>query len=221
LENGLDSSVIDEYFHYRDDILHSILSSRYQNLYNLLGDSISEEVYLGIVRNQILVDVQGGDLLYQIFTSNILQRNANDEAPFFEYIQRVCSKTVIKPGCGGFGIRNFLTLFLSIEVSKAMQEVATAQSIGDLERQKYAQTMVDYFTDQMNEANPILTEISEAMTEEGECLDKLAKLENESDVQVWKLRMEDAAVRKNAGNVRLMECSSRYNELMKRLRESR
>ena len=26
----------------------------------------------------------------------------------------------IRPGCGGFGIRNFLTLFLSIEVSKAM-----------------------------------------------------------------------------------------------------
>ncbi len=50
-----------------------------------------------------------------------------------EFIERVCDDTMepsadgsspkpraVKPGCGGFGIRNFLTLFLSIEVSKAM-----------------------------------------------------------------------------------------------------
>lgn len=30
------------------------------------------------------------------------------------------------PGCGGFGIRNFLTLFLSIEVSKAMSQYEKA-----------------------------------------------------------------------------------------------
>lgn len=41
------------------------------------------------VRNKILVDVQGEDLLYQIFTSNILQRKAGQEAPFLEFIQRV------------------------------------------------------------------------------------------------------------------------------------
>ena len=35
--------------------------------------TVSEEQYIGIVKNQILVDVQGNDLLYQIFTSNILQ----------------------------------------------------------------------------------------------------------------------------------------------------
>ena len=45
---------------------------------------------MAIVRNQILVDVQGEDLLFQIFTSNVLQRDAGDEALFFEFIQRVC-----------------------------------------------------------------------------------------------------------------------------------
>jgi 4-hydroxyphenylpyruvate dioxygenase-like putative hemolysin len=68
--------------------------------------------------------VQGDDLLYQIFTCNILQKSPEQESPFFEFIQRVCSEcenedgcpAKVKAGCGGFGIRNFLTLFLSIEV---------------------------------------------------------------------------------------------------------
>ena len=34
---------------------------------------------------------------------------------------------MIRPGCGGFGIRNFLTLFLSIEVSKAMRSEQSAK----------------------------------------------------------------------------------------------
>jgi hypothetical protein len=95
----------------REVILGTILSSRYKNLYSLLRKHVSEETYLGIVRNKILVDVQGEDILYQIFTCNILQRELGDEAPFFEFIQRVCSEcededgcpAKIKPGCGGFG----------------------------------------------------------------------------------------------------------------------
>jgi nucleoid-associated protein YejK len=105
-----------------------------------------------------------------------------------------------------------------------MQEVVDARDVGDAARQKYAQTMVDYFTDQMNEANPILTEISEAMTEEGECAEKLSNMAtstNNIDWNTWESRMKAAAARKNAGNMRLMECSSRYNEMMKCLRESR
>ena len=50
-----------------------------------------KKTYLCIVRNKILVDVQGEDLLYQIFTSTVLQRVAGQEAPFLEFIQRVCS----------------------------------------------------------------------------------------------------------------------------------
>ena len=66
------------------------------------------------------------------------------------------------------GIRNFLTLFLSIEVSKAMREVSEAKSCGDERRRSYAQQMVDCFTSQLNDSNPILTEISDAMTADGE-----------------------------------------------------
>lgn len=217
-------STWDEYLRNRDGIATAILKSRYRNLYKLLGEQVSEENYLAIAKNQILVDIQGGDLLYQIFTSNILQRNAGEEAPFFEYIQRVCSKDIVKPGCGGFGIRNFLTLFLSIEVSKAMQEAIDARASGDSERQQYAQKMVEYFTEQMNESNPILTDISEAMTEEGVCRDKIAELSSNhlyDDLHIWEGRLQAATEKKIKGNTRLMECSSHYNEQMKQLRTSR
>lgn len=93
------------FLRHKGDIVRAILSSRYCNVYALLGDQISEKQYLGVVRNKILVDVQGSDILYQIFTCNILQRNSDEEAPFFEFIQRVCSTSTakIKAGCGGFG----------------------------------------------------------------------------------------------------------------------
>jgi hypothetical protein len=92
-------------------ILDTVLKSRYKNLHSLLKEHVSVQTYMGIVKNQILVDVQGEDLLYQIFTSNILQRNVGEEAPFFEFIQRVCSECSdengcplkVRPGCGGFG----------------------------------------------------------------------------------------------------------------------
>ena len=103
----------------RSKIADIVLRARYSNIYKLLRENIDERTYIEIVRNKILVDIQGNDILYQIFTSNILKHKPTDEAPFLEFIQRVCAdgdkSTAIKPGCGGFGIRNFLTLFLSIE----------------------------------------------------------------------------------------------------------
>jgi len=96
----------------KESIADAVLSSRYCNLYGLLRNQISEMTYMRIVRNQILVDVQGEDILYQIFTCKILNRNVTDEAPFLEIIQRVCSQCEdedgcknrkIKSGCGGFG----------------------------------------------------------------------------------------------------------------------
>ena len=119
------------------------------------------KTYLCIVRNKILVDVQGEDLLYQIFTSTVLQRVAGQEAPFLEFIQRVCSCETnedgvckpIKPGCGGFGIRNFLTLFLSIEVSKAMNDLTEAKLQNDEAGAAMAQHRVGLFTDQLNESS--------------------------------------------------------------------
>lgn len=234
----------EEYVTHRDKVLDIVLQSRYRNIRNLLQDRLTNEEYLRIVQNQILVDIQGSDLLYQIFTCNILQRGMNDEAPFLEFIQRVCytrddgdndgdnddkdwsrsgssSKTkMMRPGCGGFGIRNFLTLFLSIEVSKAMQGVIEAKKHNNAAKQKHEQTRVEYFTAQLNESNPILTEISNAMKEEGDlrqCLLTAAQ-HNPQEQQSIALRMRHAAERKHNGNLQLMAVSAKYNDIMKALR---
>ena len=216
------------------DVWKRISISRYSNLFKLLRDALTEETYLGIVENRILVDVQGGDLLFQIFTSNILQREPADESPFFEFIQRVCSspstgskcnddcenyKVTMKPGCGGFGIRNFLTLFLSIEVSKAMLEVKRARENKETEALEHAEKVVEVFTKQLYESNPILTDISDAMTAEGIARDKAAEAEDTDEKKFWIKEMNLAATEKNVGNRKLMECSSRYMTLMKQLRE--
>merc|ERR1711878_28386 len=113
-------------------------------------------------------DVQGDDLLMQIFSATVMQRKAGEEAPFLELIQRICSQKVdpvtgkpkpVKPGCGGFGIRNFLTLFLSIEVSKATKGRADSLEAGNAVAAEYYGRMVAAFTSQLEESNPILTAI--------------------------------------------------------------
>jgi hypothetical protein len=220
--------LMQEFASKKEDIVDVILRSRFINMYNLLGDSLSTETYMSIVRNQILVDVQGNDLLFQIFTSNVLQKNPNDEAPFLEFIQRVCSvcndgnrSKVMKAGCGGFGIRNFLTLFLSIEVGKAMLDVAKAKEEEDELALLFAQQRVDAFTDQLNESNPILTEISDAMTAEGIALENMQKAlmdGNEKLAEEYKIALELAEATKMKSNEKLMKCSSKYNQRMKELR---
>lgn len=221
---GTDDS--EHYLKHKNSVVDVILKSRYINLHSLLKDHISESSYLGIVRNRILVDVQGEDLLYQIFTSNILQREAGEESPFLEFIQRVCSECKdkdtgcpvdIKPGCGGFGIRNFLTLFLSIEVSKAMLEGADAKAKGDERRRATAQAMVTCLTDQLNESNPILTDISDAMTREGFCREIVGSSTDE--VEYWAKQMEDASRAKLEGNKKLMNCSTKYKDIMASIRK--
>jgi len=145
-----------------------IKQSIYRNMKNLLGDTLSEEQYMAIVRNQVLVDMQGRDVLMQIFTARICFHDMKNEAPFMEYICRVCDATSAdgpRPGCGGFGIRNFLTLFLSIELSKAMQEKTKAKSPA---LKEYWGKMVDIFTHQLNVSNPVLTRISDFMTQEAD-----------------------------------------------------
>jgi len=99
-------------------------------------------------------------------------------------------------------------------------EVAEAKTAGDDDRCAYAQAMVDCFTDQLNESNPILTEISDAMTEEGHCRDRMESATTEDEV-LWRAKMEEAAVAKQSGNDKLMACSSKYKDLMKAIRESR
>jgi len=202
-----------------DSVVEHVLRARYRNLYALAGDAVSEETYLKVVRNNILMDVQGDDLLMQIFSCNVLQRTGGEEAPFLEFIQRVCSERpdpatgeprAVKPGCGGFGIRNFLTLFLSIEVSKAAKAREEARAAGDAEAAGHYGRMVELFTEQLDESNPVLTAISDAMTAEGEALergDMAAVAQHEAE--------------KAAGQAALQRISSKYKDLMAELRRGR
>ena len=147
-----------------------------------------------------------------------------------EFIQRVCADCNddgcplgMKAGCGGFGIRNFLTLFLSIEIGKAMLDVSHAKASNDVNAMKFSQMKVDAFTEQLNESNPILTAISDSMTEEGVALEKMQEALKKSDnvtAAEWENKMNRAKEEKEANNSKLMNLNSKYNELMKSLRLS-
>lgn len=106
-----------------------------------------------------------------------------------------------------------------------MQEVAEAMEEGDTGRQQYAEEMVQCFTRQLNEANPILNDISDAMTDEGRILEAIEKAvaskSSDDDVASLRSQFNEASKRKQAGNDALMECSARYNSFMKSLREER
>jgi len=197
--------------------LRIVRRSRFVNLWKLLRDQLEEEEYLTIVRNRILIDVQGEDVLMQIFTSVVLQRTPGTEAPFLEFIERVCARCregaegcpmPVRPGCGGFGIRNFLTLFLSIEVSKAMADSERASAAGAISEAAFHSERVRLFTCQLVEANPILTDISDCMTAEGKCL----AAGDAAAAEGW-------AAKKAQANERLQACSAKFNGLMKAVRE--
>ena len=122
-----------------------------------------------------------------------------------------------------YSIRNFLTLFLSIELTKAMLDASEAKLAGDERLREYAQNRVDCFTSQLSDSNPILTEISDAMTLEGHCKEQMELAEERNDTEsmdMWKTKKEAAGERKSAGNVRLMECSTRYKTMMRSIREA-
>jgi hypothetical protein len=157
-----------------------------------------------------------------------MQRKAGEEAPFLEFIQRFCSEKKnedgsckpIKPGCGGFGIRNFLTLFLSIEVSKAMRELATAKANGDTNAKAKAAEKIAIFTAQMDESNPILTMISDAMTLEGDFLEAAGKTENAAEKAGLEAKAAEQRKIKEHGQDLLQECSKKYSAKMKALRST-
>ena len=60
------------------------------------------------------------------------------------------------------------------QVSKAMVEMEAATQKGDSNAANIAQRMVQVFTEQLEECNPILTAISDAMTAEADELAALA-----------------------------------------------
>jgi len=104
-----------------------------------------------------------------------------------------------------------------------MLEASEAKLAGDERLREYAQSRVDCFTSQLSDSNPILTEISDAMTLEGHCKEKMELAEERIDIksmEKWKTKKEAAGERKSAGNVRLMECSTRYKTMMRSIREA-
>mmetsp|Transcript_2355 Transcript_2355/g.4809 ORF Transcript_2355/g.4809 Transcript_2355/m.4809 type:complete len:103 (+) Transcript_2355:913-1221(+) len=98
-----------------------------------------------------------------------------------------------------------------------MQAAANARVSGDVEQERYEQRRVECFTSQLNESNPILTSISESMTEEGILRDRMAIAGAAERGQLAK-EIKRAEERKIEGNKRLMETSAKYNSLMKALR---
>ena len=165
---------------------------------------------------QVLVDIQNDDVLFQIFTCTVTQREAGQEAPFLEFIQRVCSQKSgadgkpkkIVAGCGGFGIRNFLTLFLSIEVSKAMKNHTDFEAKGDAVRAELSKKQINTLTEQLDVSNPVLTDIAEAMTAEADALEAgdAAAAEAQGKLKI-------------GGNERLQKISDEYKGKMAVIRE--
>ena len=174
----LSPELVGHFFEENDSLKENALTGLgktiYFNLYRVLKDTISHEKYLGVVENKILLDIQGDDVLFQIFTSEILKEDPGQQCSFLEFIQRVCDpkQTTVKGGCGGFGIRNFITLFLSIEISKAMkasqvrlseaQEAATPEEANKLYlRYLTEEAKIEIYTQQMHLAQPLLSEITD------------------------------------------------------------
>lgn len=98
-----------------------------------------------------------------------------------------------------------------------------AKRKGDHQGLLYAEERVACFTNQLNEANPLLTEISDAMKEEGECKGEIEiaiLLRDEERSKEWTEKLERASRKKEIESSKLMQCSARYAKLMKELRES-
>lgn len=124
------------------------------------------------------------------------------------------------PGCGGFGIRNFLTLFLSIEVSKAGGELAAAKLARDAAAVATAEAKIGVFTSQLDRSNPVLTLIADAMTAEGVALRALQAAEPGSEAAA---EAAESVARwhgkKAMGNQLLQEISEHHKAQMAALRE--
>jgi len=109
-----------------------------------------------------------------------------------------------------------------------MLEASNAKDSGDIAAYAFVQRKVDLFTEQLNESNPLLTEISDAMTREGTAREKIAassagsfcQEEKKDDCEKWMLVAEKESLAKAGANEKLMKCNLKYKNLMKELRES-
>ena len=90
-----------------------------------------------------------------------------------------------------------------------MLDSQAAADNGDEAEAAFHKRRVQLFTDQLVEANPILTEISDCMTGEGRAIDA-------DDVAM----ADEWGRRKEAANQALAACSQKYNARMAELREA-
>ena len=104
-------------------------------------------------------------------------------------------------------------------------EASQAKSVGDLPRHVYYQKQVDCFTNQLNESNPILTKISNAMTQEGYYQELIKRHHHGGDdddttvLQELESKLNEATQQKLDGNHELLECSAKYETMMRTIRE--
>jgi len=202
-------------------VSNAVGRSRYRNLFALLGDALEPKAYLELVRNCVLVDRQGDDVLYQIFTRSVLQAKAGEEAPFLEFIQRVCGGAAKeRAGCGGFGIRNFLTLFLSIELNKAQAGVSGASNAFDAD---VAKRQVECLQRQLDASNPILTAIAKAVVDEVDALTALQSMADAPSTATagdapLQAALAAATARKHEAQQDLKDTSAKYAAEMRALR---
>jgi hypothetical protein len=102
-----------------------------------------------------------------------------------------------------------------------MNEMSAATEAGDEAALALARKKVDLFTQQLNESNPILTDISDAMTLQGDLMERVAVAPTEAERKELNAQVVECEAKKEGGNARLKECSAKYNDAMKRLREGR
>jgi len=93
-----------------------------------------------------------------------------------------------------------------------------AKKLGDKARESTASRMIEIFTEQMNESNPILTDISDAMTAEADILELLRTAEGEEKKKLL-VDLEVQLKKKEDGQGRLKITSTHYKEVMQKLRE--
>ena len=102
------------------------------------------------------------------------------------------------------------------------ERLSVVEAKGDEVAKNFAERRITLFTDQLNESNPILTRISDAMTEEGVLREQAEEAEASGDsARAAELNREadkHMAI-KDGGNGLLQTCSGKYNDLMKQLRQ--
>lgn len=100
-----------------------------------------------------------------------------------------------------------------------MDELEQAEETRDVAAAEIAQKKVDTLTEQMDESNPVLTAISDAMTAEGNARSQAQHATSSTDVAKAHAAAEEWKLKKVAGQQQLQSISDRYKKRMADLRQ--